>query len=330
MQALEQSYSLEVGENKKRRIIMSSGHPGESSKNQPASPDVGVGFGDTTLLVASFVGFCALAVTVYWLLFSRVKSREEMEQEDADEDYEKRLANANVATLTRAQRRARAHFIMKQQRRAAVPAAARRENNDDNNNNNQGVAEGRLVEQQVDNQDRQPVQPQLSRKERQRAAKVAEKEQRRLFEEERRKQQKEAQELAQKERRERQRLEAKLEQEARQQMAIEKADRERQVQLEWETFLSGPDRTLSVEDWLGSLGRYADIDELAESFSTSPEAIQSRVQTLVDEGRVTGVFEGNRFICLYEDELKEIVQRIREAGSVSLSDVAGICNQVIS
>ena len=273
--------------------------------------EIGVGFSNSALLVVSVAGFCMVAVTVYAFVFARAKTREEMEKEEQDDqDYDERLTRADVSTLTRAQRRARARVIMKQHRRAFVPPT-------------EGEGE-QAVEQPEDEQQQQA----LSRKERQRAAKLAEKENRRLFEEERRKQQKEAEMQAQKRRRE----EARKAEQERQQKKLEKQAQEQKEQSEWETFMSGPDCTLSVQEWTRDLNRerIVDIDEIAAQFSTIQAVVRKRIEKLVQERRVAGVFEGNKFIFVSDTELQAIAGKILEAGSCSLSDVARICNEVVS
>ena len=302
-----------------------------SSSDGPfgANADIGVGFTDKALLVVSVAGMCLLAATIYAVVLVRVKTRQEMDNDHAATTaagYDEKLARADVSKLTRAQRRARARFLMKQQRRVVVPS---------NINNNNAAVEGNADEAivAVAPEEQQEQQgPVLSRKERQRAAKAAEKENRRLFEEERRKQQQEAQKIAQEEKRERVRKEARRAEEVRQQKEAEKEELKRKERLEWETFLSGPERTQTVEELVGQLKqeRYITVDETAERFSTTPDVVRERIERLVNEERVAGVFEEDQFIYFSDDELKAIADQVLKADSSSLSDIAGMCNNLCS
>ena len=75
-------------------------------------PDIGVGFSDTALLVVSVLGFVMLTVTVYSIIMLRLQSRDEFEQNEQNEmDYDTKLEHADIASLNRAQRRARAKAI---------------------------------------------------------------------------------------------------------------------------------------------------------------------------------------------------------------------------
>ena len=187
-------------------------------------PDVSVGFSDSVLLIVSIIGSIFLAYTVHSIVYTKLKSAEEIEEEELT--YDEQLIHADVSTLNRAQRRARARQIMKQQRR--ITPAATLADVDDNN----------MIE------DENPFEPitaaHLSRKERQKAAKSAEKEERKLFEDERRREQQEAQKIAQKEKQER---ETRMMQQAE---ADRKARQERREAEEkaayqkWKTFLSSP------------------------------------------------------------------------------------------
>ena len=77
--------------------------------------DISVGFSDVALLTVSGNGFIVLAVTAYSILITRLKSTKEIqEREEEDLNYEGRLVNADVSTVNRAQRLARANDVMKQ------------------------------------------------------------------------------------------------------------------------------------------------------------------------------------------------------------------------
>ena len=80
------------------------------------APEINVSVSDSILLVVSSVGFVILATTIYSIIITRLKTAQEID-EDEETDYDEKLTNADVSTLNRAQRRARARHIMKQQRR---------------------------------------------------------------------------------------------------------------------------------------------------------------------------------------------------------------------
>lgn len=87
---------------------------------------ISVGFSDTILLAVSVIGFGVLTVTIYSILIAKLSTtpnsssnqqQQQQQRQERQEDEEGWLLLANVATLTRAQCRARAKIIMKQQRR---------------------------------------------------------------------------------------------------------------------------------------------------------------------------------------------------------------------
>jgi hypothetical protein len=297
------------------------------TEGRASSGEVGVGFSDAILLTVSIVGFCMLAVTIYSIIVVRIKTKEEIEKEELAEGdhYDELLAKADVSTLTRAQRRARARAIMKQQRRVAPAPAppAGREGED-------------AAAQQEDRHRDAEEHPErhMSRKERQQAAKAAELQERRLGEERRRQQQKEAQELAQREKKERELLRAKQAEEEKQQ----KLERQKARYEEWLTFLSpsstaSRDSSLSVEKWIEELKetRTMEIEKVAISFGLSSNEVTDRIRQLIREGRVAGVIDetAGRFIYLTDEELRVIASTVKERGSVTLSEVAEICNTVL-
>lgn len=165
-----------------------------------AGAEIGVGFSDAAILVVSLLGFCFLASTIYSLILLKVQSRKEFDQaEERELDYDELLDRADVATLSRAQRRARAKNIMKRQRRVVAQPL-------DTGGNEQEDAH----EQHLEEDDEPPAHTSLTatRKERQKVAKMAELKERKLFDERRRQLQLDAQETATKEKKERERLEA--------------------------------------------------------------------------------------------------------------------------
>jgi hypothetical protein len=279
------------------------------------APDFSVGVSDTVLLLVSGAGFVFLAVTVYSIVLAKLKSSEEIEEEE--KDYDANLANADVSTLNRAQRRARARHIMKQQRRITPAGGALGENGDIDDNN------------QVQENDASH----LSRKDRQKAAKSAEKEERRLYENERQQQQQEAQKLAQQEKKERGRLMTEKTDEERQaryeqRMAEEMADYEK-----WRTFLASPDgsNVLAVKEWIAELqkSRLVYVKKLAERFDISRETVKERIQHMLASSRVTGIQDGDRFIYLSMQEMTDVASFLQARDKTSLEQIVEKIEEII-
>lgn len=272
-----------------------------------SGPDIGVGFSDTAILIVSLLGFVFLATTVYSLILLRVQSKDEFDKaEEQKLDYDEQLERADVATLTRAQRRQRAQLIMKRQRRIAPVG-------------------GNNPEEEVE-QDLDDEHAHLSRKERQKAAKAAEREERNLFEEQRREQQKQAQEIAKKEKKERERLEAEYAEEERQLRLKAKEEQQRAAHEEWNTFLKSQsgDNVMTVRefsDWV-QREKLVSIDELSNRFQRPSEQVRARMQELVRSCRLTGIVDGDRFIYITHDEMVAVAKSITEQKQVSLQDLA--------
>jgi hypothetical protein len=302
---------------------MTTASDGNTGNPFGKNAEIGVGFSDAVLVAASVTGFLIMATTVYSLIVMRLKSSKEVAKEElaGGNGYEQQLAHADVSTLNRTQRRARARAIMKQQRRALV--------NVDNPD-----AEVEIGSDDEGSEDGETVNPTnnrpLSRKERQRSAKATEKEERRVLEDERREQQKQAQDDAQKQKREREREDARKQEAAR---LLEKKQKEELKIAEfdaWKAFLSSPKRSQSVQEWIDEMKdrRTVLTTEIATSFELPEEKVVQRIQELIKEGRVAGVIEGNgRFIFIAEDELHSIAESLIERGVLSLSDVATVCNE---
>ncbi|KAL3926484.1 MAG: hypothetical protein SGARI_005591, partial [Bacillariaceae sp.] len=133
------------------------------------APEISVGASDSLLLGVSIVGFLLMAYTIYSIILSKVKSAQEIEDEENETSFEDRLARADVSTLTRAQRRARARHIAKQQRRVATGVEGL--DHADGEHNPQQQPEEQDVPPMEDDTHHAGSLRHLSRKERQKAAK---------------------------------------------------------------------------------------------------------------------------------------------------------------
>jgi hypothetical protein len=263
------------------------------------STPVDLPFSDKALLLVSACGFAVLAVIIYSLLVSRLKSGEELRDSNGDAiAYEEMLKRSDVSSLSRAERRARAHAIMKDKRRLE-----------------QGNGE--------DNNEPQPLDGKtLSRKQRQKAAKALEREERRLFESERVAQQLAAQEAAHKEKLRREELEAKRIQEETQREKDGQEARDKLARGAHATFLG----CQSVVEWVTEMEgrRSVDINEVAKKFAVTSQVVIDRLQQLVKEERVTGVVDGGFFLFFKDEEMKAIARAVVERGSVSFNDLSDI------
>lgn len=285
--------------------------------------EIGVGFSDAILVAASVTGFLIMATTVYSLIVLRLKSSKEVAKEElaGGNGYEEQLAHADVSTLNRTQRRARARAIMKQQRRALVNV----------DNPDAGLEIGSDDEGSEDGETVNPTNNRpLSRKERQRAAKATEKDERRVLEDERREQQKQTQDDAQKQKRVKEIEDTRKQEAAR---LFEKKQKEELKIAEfeaWKAFLSSPKRSQSVQEWIDEMKdrRTVLTTEIATSFELHEGKVVQRIQELIKERRVTGVMEGKgRFIFIDEDQLHSITESLIKRGVLSLTDVAAVCNE---
>lgn len=288
--------------------------------------DFQVGVSDTTILLVCTTGFVLLATTIYTLVLRRLKTGQELQLEldHPDKSYEERLVDADVATLNRAQRRARAKQIMKQQRRIApLPGAAEQE-------------------QPAVPPHNEPIPPPAadhatndtlrnlssSRKQRQQMAKAVEKEERRLLDEKRQKAQAEAERIARLEKLQRDQQLAEKAKEERRLRQEQKEKEEQLAQERYNTFLSSPDGnvSISVTEWLQELqeNRVVSTTEMAERFQVPTEAVTTRIQELIDSLRVTGALEEKegRFIYVSSEELRELAQYIMSNNETTWQQVA--------
>lgn len=308
--------------------------------------EIGIGFSDRILLGVSIVGFTALVYVVHSLLSGLrggggTGSDDDDNHHDLDglTDEERLLRCTDVNSLNRTQRRVRAKAIMKEQRRVHHPSVELvMEDNDENG----GDAGAQVAPEDVALPTHRVPLPILSRKERQQQAKVAEKEERRLFQDERERQQKLVQLEAQRQKKERliaatQRL---LEEE--QKKAIEEAVREEKERDLWYTFIvttASNETTLvttSVAEFVQECqqNRVVDIQKMASRYNVEPSSVTDRIKQLIADGRIAGFFqnihhEQQQFIYLSDDELHSIASITRTQGCVSIQQFATICQQVI-
>lgn len=271
---------------------------------------------------------------IYTIILLRLKNRQELqeEQDEMEKKYEEILTETDVAQLSRAQRRARARHIMKQQRRVA-PLPQQQQ---------QVAGDGALavvadqpapLQAAAADHDNGPV---LSRKERQRLAKAAEREERKLLENERKQQQAVALKEAQQRKMERLQVQARQQEQARVRQEEEKVAADRAQKEAWETFLCNHETgtKLLVSDWLAQCqqNRIVALDALAEEFGVALENVAQRIKQLVSQQRVAGVFtkNGNTFVVFGELELQSLADLVRTRGCMDANQVADWMNQQVT
>ncbi|KAG7371300.1 DDRGK domain containing protein [Nitzschia inconspicua] len=293
------------------------------------APDIAVGASDRLLLGVSVFGFGVITYLVYSYILSKVKSAREMREEERDRQisFEEKLARADVSTLNRAQRRARARLIMKQQRRI----------------DNTGLDEMRMMDDdgniilmpddqmplRLEDEENEEDFPQfdddahyasssrhLSRKERQKAAKQIEIQERKVLEEERRKEQEELQQKERIRKLERERKKASQMEEERKKRQQQRAAEELAAYHSWRIFLPRPKPGASTEmelpkgfitvkEWKKELCKdpIVTVSELSRRFWVSKQEVRERISELLETDRITGVLDADRFIHLSTSDL---------------------------
>lgn len=306
---------------------------GENDGPLGKAPDISVGVSDAVILAVSTVGFCMLAYSIYTIVLAKLKTAEELEKEakEREKTYGEQLAEADVSTLNRAQRRARAKHIMKQQRRLGGGP-----DTGENNDNELAMIphEQEMPAFHEDNHLYANAQNLLSRKERQKAAKQIELQERKLLEEDRRNEQKKAQEAAvarRKAKEQQQKLQA--EKDKKERMEQKRADEQARYRA-WKTFIESDD-SITVREWIQELkqNRIVYLEDLAARFKVKESAVYERIQELIDTNRLSGILEkasndGNegdtrfRFIYLSPENMSELATFVKNQEQFTPKDFA--------
>jgi predicted DNA-binding transcriptional regulator len=267
--------------------------------------NVSVPFCNAALLIVSAAGFCMLAITVYSILVVRLKTADEIE----DRTYDDTLKRADIASLNRAERRARAKAIMKEQRRVEFAAAA----ND---------------EQQQEDTIHIPAQ---TRKERQKAAKATEKHERKLCEEQRAEQQRQAREQALAKRLAREQEQASRVHDEQKSKRAEKEARELEDVKERTVFFSTSACSETIQAFQDEAmqSRAIRIADISERFQVTDDAVLERIHALVKRGQLTGVIDQGHFISFSHEELQEVAVAIAKKGEASMEDIINLCKPIL-
>eukprot|EP00978_Attheya_sp_CCMP212_P012291 scaffold30508_cov35-Attheya_sp.AAC.1 len=294
-----------------------------------------LGASDMTLLVVSMVGFLCLGLLFYLSIFRGLRAS----SDDVDKDtvsYEDELDAADVKTLNRAQRRARAKLLMKRNRRVTTPVIADPDAAADVNIDEQAEERLDLLDDDHTNEgDEQQQQQHLSRKERSKVAKAMEREERRRYEETRREQLRKADDGEAKEAREAEK--ARKEEHARQKLVQEQLDLEDAKRLQYRTLfrttqINVPQKTLLVEDFVASCEaqRVIHLDDVACQFDISIEHVIERIEQIEQEGRITGIIDANTFIYVSPTEMSAIANFCHRNGKVTVTEIAKECNRLLN
>jgi hypothetical protein len=147
--------------------------------SEPNNGFTGVPISNKTILLISSLGFGALGIVLFVLLRRRQSTIDYTDRRESGRNaYGELLDQSNVATLNRAQRKAKARLQVKRLQRTVAPVQHQRNNADE------------VQEQEVEGVDLENVanldlvEVNLSRKERRKAAKEMEREERKTYAEE--------------------------------------------------------------------------------------------------------------------------------------------------
>jgi hypothetical protein len=269
-----------------------------------------------------------LASIVYSIILLRLQTRAEFEKSEhegaaADLNYDAQLEKADVTTLNRAQRRARANYIMKRQRRV-VPQQQpqqqqqQQQHNIDDTGRGVGALHGGALlltneahHHEDDDDDVHTLH--LSRKERQKAAKEAERMERLLYQTAREQKQKDALKEAQEQKRLRLLQKHALSEEQRKQYMLQKELEKKASYEQWRTFLASDEERMTVVEFItyAKENKKIDLQSLSERFRISLPKVQERMRELIKTRRVSGIITSDlNFIYLTQEELGRAAQHI--------------------
>jgi len=306
----------------------------------PEQLDFTGGFSNGTLLIISLTGFTVLFALLAFLCHMSPADAHHDDDENDQINYDKLLQEADVSTLNRAQRRARAKLLMKKNRRLVVPDSQARpeEGQGGVHERQQG---GNDVQQPMMILDREEndngdggddvLEPNVvlikpSRKERQKAAKELERAERKANESQRK-----FQMLYEEEQR---RTKEKLMKEAKERVELVRQEKSERDFIEWRYMFppSEPEKGgdgfgVSVKEFLQDLqsNQSLCLSETADRFSVSIEQLIRRIQKLEDDGRILhGIVnrENDSYFLVTTDCFRRVKDLIDTKGSALLREVA--------
>jgi len=297
--------------------------------------DITGGLSDRLILSISFAGFSIVGAILYIFVLRRSPELDEdLSEGKSGRTYEDELDDADVRTLNRSQLRARAKHRMKKARRIARERTHGGEAGEDLGHDVEPVAvvapdvHVQADEEEEDLGQSSPAQH-LSRKARSKAAKVAEREERRRYAELRR----ERTEISRKEREEKEKKERAAEAEARQKADLDKREQERANYEDWNTMFTSDEMVegacpvpnpATVADFLELVNRskVTKIQDLATHYSVKSHAVEARIQQLQEHGRITGIIDAGYFIHITQEDMQQLSVILKKKKKTSLSDFA--------
>ena len=299
----------------------------------PPQGETSVALSDKTLLAVSLAGFIVLATTVYLLIIRPSLTSEELDEHEGI-NYDDELDHADVRTLNRAQRRARARNRMKKNRRVdpRTPGQLHHHEDLDEGADADEANGGAAAQQQLIDIDEAAAVPDgndssqqhLSRKERARLAKDIEREERKLFEKERQEQRRKAEAAAAVERREREKEREALAQEERRRREAEAHDRELADHREWMLmFADSRNNDATVKDFIckAKNEKIWSVEDISREYGVSSEEVEVRLRQLLCDDRMFGVVSNGNFIYLEVEDMVEIAGFLKRNGRTTLSDL---------
>ena len=300
-----------------------------------------VGVSNLSLLLISSIGFGILGIALYVLILRPSAGATDGDNSDDGElrNYEEQLDGADVRTLNRAQRRLRARNHMKKNRRMAQQEVAGR----DAGAAAAGVADQLLLEEEMGfaagdggaghEGDEQRQQQHLSRKERARLAKTAEKEERQLYEEERREARKFADAKAAVDRREREKEREAAAEEERRRREAEGKERELAEHNEWVRVFAFAAVQRTVKEFVAEAQQRKvwPVNDIADTFAGTPEQVVARLEQLMSENRLAGsIVSQGTLIYIGRSEMQELAKFLLRNGNTSLPELSDEVRRIVS
>jgi len=300
-----------------------------------------VGVSNLSLLLISSIGFGILGIALYVLILRPSAGATDGDNSDDGElrNYEEQLDGADVRTLNRAQRRLRARNHMKKNRRMAQQEVAGR----DAGAAAAGVADQLLLEEEMGfaagdggaghEGDEQRQQQHLSRKERARLAKTAEKEERQLYEEERREARKFADAKAAVDRREREKEREAAAEEERRRREAEGKERELAEHNEWVRVFAFAAVQRTVKEFVAEAQQRKvwPVNDIADTFAVTPEQVVARLEQLMSENRLAGsIVSQGTLIYIGRSEMQELAKFLLRNGNTSLPELSDEVRRIVS
>ena len=290
------------------------------------------GFSNITILIVALTGLTSVFIV---LLILCLKSPQTVE-EGEEMNYEQALQEANVSTLTRSQRRARAKLLMKKNRRLVnhtMNTGAGGDGDQPPHLQNRDADADVGMDPDGDREENIRDGPHaalafnpapkllLTRKQRQKAAKELERSERKANEEQIR-----IQKLYQEEERQ---IRAAIQMDKKIQAEIDKKEQLEDQFRNWKYMFpeSDLDTRVTVKEFVEELQEnpVISLEETAEEFSVSINDLIRRLKELEADGRIChGIInsDNDEYIFINEQRMEQVATYVHEIGCASLDDIA--------